>query len=64
MLKDDEDVQRMEEELEEDPEVRTNVNMYHNPEANFSDNEDLPRVDLAELLDAVNLDDKTVPADF
>lgn len=54
----------MEEELEEDPEVRTNVNMYHNPEANFSDNEDLPRVDLAELLDAVNLEDKTVPADF
>ena len=63
-MKDDEDVQRMEEELEEDPEVRTNVNLYRNPDANFSDNEDLPKVDLSELLESVNLDDKFVPANF
>jgi len=61
---DDEDVQRMEEELEEDPEFRTNVNLYRNPDANFSDAEDLPKVDLSELLESVNLDDKFVPADF
>lgn len=54
----------MEEELEEDPEFRTNVNLYRNPDANFSDAEDLPKVDLSELLESVNLDDKFVPADF
>ena len=51
------------EELEEDEEARKNVNIYRNAEKQIesdTDNEDMPKIDLAEMLEMVDLNKKDV----
>ena len=49
--------------LEEDPELRTNVNIYRDPnmatavdDSELSDEDDAPRITLAEMLDEMTID--------
>ena len=51
------------EELEEDEEARKNINIYRNadkPIESDTDNEDLPKIDLSEMLEMVDLNKKDV----
>ena len=60
------DLERFMEEIEEDPELRSRINLYKNPEAGAmaatggdedDDSEGVPEVPLEELLDALTMDD-------
>ena len=48
---------RFQEELEEDPEARQNINIYRDPNARLDSEcgEDIPNIDLAEMLEMVDL---------
>ena len=51
------------EELEEDEEARKNINIYRNadkPIESDTDNEEMPKIDLAEMLEMVDLNKKDV----
>jgi len=59
----DEDTIRFMEELEEDEEARKNINIYRNadkPIESDTDNEDIPKIDLSEMLEMVDLNKKDV----
>ena len=51
------------EELEEDEEARKNINIYRNkdkPIESDTDNDEMPKIDLAEMLEMVDLNKKDV----
>ena len=53
----DADLLAFQEELEEDEEARKNVNIYRDPNKNLDSDceEDIPRIDLAEMMEMVDL---------
>ena len=61
IFKDDEDFLKFQEELEEDDEARRNINIYRDPNARPDSemgDDEIPKIDLAEMLEMVNLDTK------
>ena len=57
LFQNDADLLAFQEELEEDEEARKNVNIYRDPNKNLDSDceEDIPRIDLAEMMEMVDL---------
>jgi nonsense-mediated mRNA decay protein 3 len=54
----DDAVEDFKRELEDDPEMRKEINLYRKPDFTGMDTDDNPVVDLSELLEALNLNEK------